>query len=159
MTALACLFALGILFIAVEVIVPGGLLGTLGGVLLLGGCALAFQRYGTAGAALALLAASALGALVLFIEFKIVPGTRLGRRAFLRAAITDSAAPLRKEAAALIGQRAQALTMLSPSGYIAVAGQRYEGFCQTGQVPVGTLLEVVGADNFRLIVTPCSLPS
>ncbi len=157
MTALACIFALGILLIAVEVIVPGGMLGSLGGLLFFGGCALAFQRYGTAGGVLAFLAASAIGTLALFIELKILPDTRLGRRAFLSAAITDNAAPVRKDAEALIGQRAEALTMLSPSGYISVAGERYEAFCQTGQVPVGTLLNVVGADNFRLIVSPSLL--
>ena len=44
--------------------------------------------------------------------------------------------------------------MLSPSGYIRVEGKRYEAFCQSGQAPAGTPLEVVGADNFRLIVSP-----
>jgi membrane-bound ClpP family serine protease len=44
--------------------------------------------------------------------------------------------------------------MLSPSGYVRVDGRRYEAFCQSGQVPMGAALEIVGADNFRLIVSP-----
>ena len=43
--------------------------------------------------------------------------------------------------------------MLSPSGYIMIDGKRYEAFCQSGQVPAGAALEVIGADNFRLIVS------
>ncbi len=159
MTLIAAFLALGILLIAVEVFVPGGVLGALGGLLLIGGCALAFQAYGPGGGLVALLAAGGLGILVLFIEFKILPGTRMGRRAFLSAAVAADAAPLGREAAGLIGQAGEALTMLSPSGYVSVAGQRYEGFCQTGQVPAGTMLEVVGADNFRLIVAPAALKS
>ena len=61
-----------------------------------------------------------------------------------------------KEALDLIGQSAESLTMLSPSGYVLVNGQRYDAFCQNGQVPAGTQLEIIGADSFRLIV---SLPN
>jgi membrane-bound ClpP family serine protease len=43
--------------------------------------------------------------------------------------------------------------MLSPSGYVRVDGRRYEAFCQSGQAPAGSALEIIGADNFRLIVT------
>ena len=34
-----------------------------------------------------------------------------------------------------------------------IDGKRYEAFCQSGQVPAGAELEVIGADNFRLIVS------
>jgi membrane-bound ClpP family serine protease len=44
--------------------------------------------------------------------------------------------------------------MLSPSGYVLIDGQRFEAFCQAGQIPAGSPLEVVGSDNFRLIVSP-----
>ena len=57
------------------------------------------------------------------------------------------------EARELIGKPAEALTMLSPSGYVSVDGERYKAFCQSGQVPAGSILEIIDADNFRLIVT------
>ncbi len=57
-------------------------------------------------------------------------------------------------AATLVGRPARALTTLAPSGYVEIDGQRYEAFCQSGLVPAGTNLEVVGRDTFRVIVSP-----
>ncbi len=47
MTLIILLFALGILLLAVEVIVPGAILGSIGGLMMFGGCVMAFMEYGT----------------------------------------------------------------------------------------------------------------
>ena len=154
MTLIILLFALGILLIAVEVIIPGGILGSIGAVMMFIGCALSFRQFGTGGGIAAVVIGLALGGLALFIEFRMLPKTEIGRRAFLKSEITGVSAAFGDEARELIGKSAEALTMLSPSGYINIDGKRYEAFCQSGQAPAGTLLEVVGADNFRLIVSP-----
>lgn len=153
MTLIILLFAVGILLIATEVIVPGAILGTIGGLLMVGGTVLAFLDYGTGGGLLALGIASVVGALALFIEFRILPKTAIGRRAFLTEEVTGVSAAIGKDALALVGKPAEALTMLSPSGYVRIDGRRYEAFCQSGQAPAGAALEVIGADSFRLIVT------
>ena len=154
MTLVILLFAVGILLLAVEVIVPGGILGSIGGLMMFGGCVAAFIEFGTSGGLVAVAVAVALTALALFLEFRVLPRTRLGRRAFLTSQVTGVSAAFGQDARKLIGKSAEALTMLSPSGYIRIDGQRYEAFCQSGQVPAGAMLEVVGADNFRLIVSP-----
>lgn len=153
MTLIILLFAIGIVFIAVEVIIPGAILGSIGALLMFGGCVMAFIDYGPAGGAVAVLTAFALGGLALFIEFRYLPKTKFGRRAFLTKEITAVTAAVGAEARGLIGKSAEALTMLSPSGYVLVDGRRYEAFCQSGQAPAGSALEIIGADNFRLIVT------
>jgi membrane-bound serine protease (ClpP class) len=153
MTPIILLFAIGIVFLAVEVIVPGAILGSIGALLMFAGSVLAFLNYGTGGGIIAVLSCLAICGLVFFFEFKILPKTKLGKRAFLTTEITGVASALGEEARGLIGKSAQALTMLSPSGYVIVDGQRYEAFCQTGQAPAGSDLEIVDADNFRLIVT------
>jgi membrane-bound ClpP family serine protease len=152
MTLIILLFVIGILLIAVEVIVPGGILGSMGALTMFGGCVMAFLEYGTAGGILAFIAALVIGGLAIFLEFRILPKTKLGKRAFLTHEITAVSAAFGKEALELVGKSAEALTMLSPSGYIRVDGRRYEAFCQSGQVPAGSALEIIGADNFRLIV-------
>ena len=154
MTAIVLLFALGIVLVAVEVIVPGGILGAIGGLMMLGGCALSFMEYGTLGGAVASVTALLLAGLTLYVEFRILPRTAIGKRAFLTKQVTGVSSAFGQEARELIGKSAEALTMLSPSGYIRVDGKRYEAFCQSGQVPAGATLQVVGADNFRLIVSP-----
>jgi membrane-bound ClpP family serine protease len=153
MTLVVLLFAVGILFIAVEVIIPGGILGAIGGLLMFVGCAVSFSEFGTWGGILALAVAFLLGGLALFFEFRILPKTAIGRRAFLTTEVTGVSAALGKEALDLIGHPAEALTMLSPSGYVRVNGERYEAFSQSGQIPAGAMLDIVGADNFRLIVS------
>ena len=153
MSLIILLFSLGILFIAVEVIVPGAILGSIGALLMFGGCVMAFIEYGTTGGMLAVAAAFAIGALAMFLEFKVIPNTKFGKRAFLSREITAVSAAFGAEARDLIGKSAEALTLLSPSGYILIDGTRYEAFSQSGQVPAGSALEVVGADNFRLIVS------
>ena len=153
MTLIILLFSIGILFIAVEVIIPGAILGSIGALLMFGGCIIAFINYGTLGGIVAVLTALAVAGLALFIEFHYLPKTRFGKRAFLTKEITAVSVAISSEARELIGKSAEAITMLSPSGYVLVEGHRYEAFCQSGQAPAGSALEIIGADSFRLIVT------
>lgn len=156
MSLIILLFALGIIFLAIEVIVPGAVLGTIGALLMLAGCYVAFINFNTLGGVLAVISAFSIAILALFVEFRILPKTKLGKRAFLTSEITAVSAAIGKEALDLVGQSAESLTMLSPSGYVIVNGKRYDAFCQNGQVPAGTQLKIIGADSFRLIV---SLPN
>ena len=158
MSLIILLFAVGLILLAAEVIVPGGILGGIAALMMLGGCAIAYSRFGSSGGAIALATALVLIGITLFLEFYVLPRTRLGRRAFLDSEINATSAALGPEAQQLIGAKAEAITLLSPSGYIRVNGKRYEGFSQSGQISPGATLQVVGADNFRLIVTPTNTP-
>lgn len=153
MTTIILLFAIGIVLLAVEVIVPGGILGAIGGILMLIGCICSFAALGTTGGLITSAVAIALTILVLWFEFRVLPRTAIGKRAFLTKQITATSAAYGVEAQSWISKSATALTTLAPSGYIQIDGQRHEAFCQTGHVTPGTPLQVIGADNFRLIVT------
>ena len=152
MTLIILFYTLGILLLVAEVLVPGGVIGTVGGILMFIGCVIAFVQYGSGGGLLALLAGIVLAGVAFYLEFRILPKTRIGRQAFLTKEMTGVSAAFGHEARNLIGKSAEALTMLSPSGYVRVDGRRYEAFCQSGQAPVGSALEVIDADSFRLIV-------
>jgi len=153
MTVITLLFALGIVLLLVEVIVPGGILGAIGGLMMFAGCVMAFLEFGSWGGMLAVGVAIVLAIAAFYLEFRVLPKTAIGKRAFLTKEITGVSAAFGLDARDFIGKSAQALTMLSPSGYILIDGKRYEAFCQSGQVPAGAALEVTGADNFRLIVS------
>jgi len=153
MTLIILLFSLGIVLLAVEVIVPGGILGSIGALMIFGGCVMSFIEFGTGGGLIAVAVALVVLVIAFYIGFRVLPKTSFGRRAFLDKEITAVSAAFGSEARDLIGKSAEALTMLSPSGYIMIDGRRYDAFCQSGQVPAGTALEVIGADNFRLIVS------
>jgi membrane-bound ClpP family serine protease len=151
-TLIIFLFALGIFLFAVEVLVPGGILGIAGGALLLAGCILSFVRYGSTGGLLAVVASILVGALVFYIEFKILPKTRIGKRFFLNREITATATALQDDARDLVGKAALSATVLAPSGYVTIDGKRYEAVSQSGQIAPGTELKVVDANHFQLTV-------
>ena len=153
MTVIILLFTLAIVLLAFEVIVPGGILGGIGALLMLAGCVLSFAEFGAVGGLLSVVAAIVLASLVLWIEFRVLPRTAVGKRAFLTQEVTGVSVAVGPEARNLIGQPAEAVTMLSPTGYVVVGGKRHEAFCESGQVPAGTALRVTGADSFRLIVS------
>jgi membrane-bound ClpP family serine protease len=153
MTWIILLFALGIGLIVLEVIIPGGILGSIGALMMFIGCVLSFVEFGTVGGLLAVAAAAMVSGIAFYIEFRVLPKTKIGRRAFLTTEITGTSSNLESVNRGLVGKSATAVTMLSPTGYVLIEGRRYEAFCESGQVPAGVSLEVTGADNFRLIVT------
>ncbi len=153
MNLIILLFALGIVLIVLEVIVPGGVLGVIGGLAMLGGCALAFRDHGAASGGLATLAALAVLGLSLYIEFALLPKTRFGKKLFLQQAVDATSQPRPAEAAAVVGKTAEAATTMAPSGYVLLEGKRYEAFSQSGLIAKGAAVRVVGVDNFHLIVT------
>jgi membrane-bound serine protease (ClpP class) len=114
---------------------------------------LSFVDYGVGGGVVAVVIALILGLGAFYLELRVLPRTKIGRRAFLTTEMKGVSAAFGSEARNLVGKPAAALTMLSPSGYVLVAGRRYEAFCQSGQAPAGAALEVIGADSFRLIVS------
>ncbi|MBE7537258.1 MAG: serine protease [Opitutaceae bacterium] len=151
MNAIGLLFLCGIALLAFEVIVPGAILGIIGCLALFAGVILSFSTYGAAGGMSALGIALLLVAIMLFVEFYILPKTKIGRRMFLRTSIVASshAAP----EGTLVGSEATAETPLTPSGYVLIGGKRYDAFCQSGPVSTGETLRVVSVDSFRVVVT------
>ena len=152
MTLIILLFTIGLILLAAEVLVPGGILGIAGGVVLFAGCVVSFVQLGSTGGLIAVCAALIAAALVFFVQFKILPKTRVGKRFFLSREISGSSAALGNDARDLIGKTALSTTVLSPSGYVTIDGKRYEAVSQSGQVVPGTELIVSDTNNFQLTV-------
>jgi len=153
MTTVTVLFVVGVLLVAAEVLVPGAVLGVMGGLCLLSGVVTAFVQLGAAGGAVATGIALLIGVVTLYLEFVWLPKTRLARTFSMTETVAGRSQPEVADRAAVIGREAVAVTMLAPSGYVEIDGRRYEAFCQSGQAGAGARLRVVELDNFRLIVT------
>lgn len=153
MITVITLFVVGIVLVAVEILVPGGLLGTLAGLFLLGGVATAFVQFGAAGGTLATAVALLIAIGLLYFEFVVLPRTKLAKKFSMTETVAGRSQPEVAERAAVIGREAVAATTLAPSGYVEVDGRRYEAFCQSGHVAPGVRLRVVDLDTFRLVVT------
>ena len=152
MTLIILLFSIGILLLALEVMIPGGILGIAGGILLFTGCILSFVTLGTSQGMIAIALTVLAAFTVFYIQFKILPKTRMGKRFFLDEEIEGSSSEFKINARDLIGKTATSVTVLSPSGYVTIDGKQYEAFSQSGQIPKGTELEVIAANSFQLTV-------
>ena len=153
MTGILLLFALGLIFLGFEVFVPGGVLGAVGGVLLLIGCGIAFAEFGMESGVVAAVVAVALVAFTLYLELFLLPKTRFGKKMFLESAIKAKSQPPPASPAEIVGLQGETLTTLAPTGFVYIDGKKYEAASQSGLLPKGTAVKVVGADNFRLIVS------
>lgn len=157
MTLILILFVTGALLLAAEVFLPGGIAGILGGLALLAGSVFAFLDYGAGGGAWATLAALLLVAALLYAELVWLPRSKVGRAMVVESSVEGQSQPP-IASTDVIGQSATALTPLAPSGFVSIAGRRYEAFCRTGHAARGAALTVVGLDNFRLIVSETKTP-
>lgn len=151
MSLILILFGLGLLMLSLEIFLPGGVLGVIGGLAMLVATGLSFRDYGASGGALALAAAVALTVAAFYVELVVLPKTRFGRGLVLSAEVTGKASQAADTS--LIGRPCEAATVLAPSGFVLVDGHRVEAFCRDGFVEAGTKLVVHSTDNFRIIVS------
>lgn len=153
MNLIVLLFVLGLIFMFIEVFMPGGVFGVIGGLAMLGGIVIAAMNHGVSGGVIAGAVALVAVCATLYAELVWLPKTRFAQKFSVRSTSGDTLSQQHVEADAVVGKAAEALTTLAPSGYVSVEGRRYEAFCQSGHVARGAQLRVTGLDNFRLIVT------
>ena len=153
MTLIFVLFAIGIFLLALEVIVPGGVLGIVGGLSLLGGVLVAFDRFGPGGGAWALAAGLLVTAIALYLEFVLLPRSRLAKALSLTATVEGRSQPPVADAS-LAGRTGVAVTTLAPTGIVECEGRRYEAFSRSGLIAAGAPVQVTAVETFRILVIP-----
>jgi len=153
MNAILILFFIGVVLLAAEIFLPGAIAGIIGGLSMAAGCVVSFVTFGPGGGALATVVALGLLLLTLYLELVWLPKTSFGRNLIVQSKVDAVSQPPLANPGMVVGKTAEALTTLAPSGYVRVEGRRYDAFCRSGHVPKGTVLRVVGIDNFRVIVT------
>jgi membrane-bound ClpP family serine protease len=152
MTTIFLLFVLGVVLLALDLFVPGIILSVAGAGAILAGTAQAFHDYGIAGGLEAFGVGAVLLAVMLYVEYGILPKTRFGKRFFLHAHVKGASQPA-SDGVALAGRECIALTPLVPTGQVEIDGRRYEALSLDGQADRGARLRVTGAQNFSLTVT------
>jgi membrane-bound serine protease (ClpP class) len=159
MSAVVILFVVGILLLAIEVVVPGGLLGAVGGASIAAGVIAAFAKFGFDGGMTATVVALVVAAVVIYLEFVLLPKTRLAKLLSVSGTVSGTSQPQLADRKKVVGRPAVAVTVLAPSGYVELDGRRYEAFARDGYIAAGEALEVVDVDTFRLIVSKPPTPS
>ena len=147
MTMIVILFLAGILLIAAEVFLPGGIIGMIGGAAMLGGIFSAYSEFGPQGAVISSAIAIALVILALFLEFKILPKTGLGKRLFLEKSVKASAKYSKADDDA-VGQICDTVTALGPTGFVMLNGVKLEAASKSGFIEKNERVKITGRDNF-----------
>ena len=140
----------GLLFLVAElVLLPGVTVGT-ALALLCDGCTiwLAFRDFGTGGGAAAIVAVLLLSLLVTVVSLR----AKTWQRFSLRQQIRSSSTPVSPAEELHIGDRGTTLSRLSPMGRIEIGGRAYEAKSAVGYVDPQREVEVVGFENFSVVV-------
>lgn len=151
MSTIITLLLVALLLFFFEIVVPGGILALIGACLILAACVVAFNIYGAMAALVTFVGSLVVSLLLLYIEFKILPKTKYGKRLFLLRA--QKATSLKPQAGEdIIGQSGETITTMAPTGTVLIDGEKYEAFSQSGLLEKGMPVVVVKQDSFRLIV-------
>ena len=131
---------------------PGGVLGVLGFLGLFFAAYLAQVEFGGWFAPSLTFLLGGLGALVLvFMEFKWLSKSPLGRRLFMERSIEGGS---NKEVATseVLGKNGKTLTDLHPEGRIQVEQEVFDAVSEDGLISKGTTVKVISIENFCLKV-------
>ncbi len=151
MSSVISLIVAAIILVFFEVILPGGILGAIAALCVLLATWITAVQYGTVAAMLTFLGASIAIALLIFVEFKLLARTSVGRDFFLKTKVTghSNKAP---GSADIVGKEGITLTRLNPSGTVRVDGQSYQAQSLDGYIEAGHSIRVSSQDNFKLII-------
>lgn len=153
MSLIIILFITGIILLAADVFVSSFVMAIIGALTLFTGCVLTYSRFGSAAAGGAGVFATLLLLATVYIELVWLPKSRFGKALVVQSVVDSTSHAAQAKPEEVVGKEGEALTTLAPSGYILVAGKRYEAFCRSGMAAKGDRVSVVGVDSFRLIVS------
>jgi membrane-bound ClpP family serine protease len=148
------LIVVAILLAMGEILLPGGVLGILSFIAILGATWQAAVEFGPFVAVIVFFGSTTLTILSVFFFFQASRKMGLSRGMFLSSRVDGhSGTPNPTELPDdIIGHSAETLTPMVPTGMILIDGKSYEAFSQSGFLEKGEPCKVIGKDNFRLIV-------
>jgi membrane-bound serine protease (ClpP class) len=145
------LLAAGLVLMAFEVFVPGGILGAIGGLALVGAIAMGFVAFPAYGFLVAI-GIVVLLALVIAVWIRIFPRTRFGRT---MTVATDLSASKASEPGMerWLGVEGVAVSELRPAGFALLEGTRVDVVTTGEMIERGERVCVVEVKGNRVVVT------
>ena len=144
------LIVLGLLFLVAElVLLPGVSIGAILALVCYGRYIyLAFRDYGTVAGVVVILAILLLSLVATIISLR----AKTWQRFSLKQRVDSSSMPSTPDQELQVGDRGMTLSRLSPMGTVEVGGKVYEAKSLTAYVDPRREVEVVGFENFSVIV-------
>jgi membrane-bound serine protease (ClpP class) len=152
MSVIIGLLILGFALIALEIFIPGGIVGIFGGISLLAAVGFAYESYAMEGAII-VFGVGLVGVVAcLWFEFKVLPKTAAGKKFFLQDQVTGKSQSDVCESD-WVGKQGTTATALSPTGYVIVEGRKFEAYSRSGFLDKGELVKVDSFDQFKVTVS------
>lgn len=148
------LLTIGLFLLAAEIFLPGGILGILGGIALLGAVAASFAAFGLAVGMYIALAVIIGGSASIFIWIKLFPRTRVGQALTLQHTQSSYKAADTDTRRNLAGKTGKAVTDLRPAGIVQIDGRKYSVVSEGMLVQRDSAVQVVKVDGNRIVVRP-----
>ena len=147
------LFVVGLLAIIVEIFIPGGVVGTMGGLAVLAAVILGFAHSATLGVVL-LVAGVILVPVCLVGAMNLAPKLPFSKELFLQESLDAEKGYVSQEEGleALEGREGVATTDLRPSGMADIEGKRTDVVTDGEMIEKGTQIKVVHVEGNRVVV-------
>lgn len=149
-TAIVTLTIIGILAILLELFLPGGVLGIIGGLLLLAACVLTFGQHGFTAGLIYAVSATILTSAVFGLWMKYFHRLPIARNLILQESLhrgdsldEDEVEGGDAKRHSLIGEQGTALTPIQPSGRVRFGDRRLDVITEGPAIESGSLVEVV----------------
>jgi membrane-bound serine protease (ClpP class) len=154
MTVIITLILIGTVAILLELFLPGGIIGVIGALCLLGAIILTFNEYGLGAGVAVTAGVLVMTTLALYFWMK-----NFDRLPWIKSLILtetagkDSSPGKNRE---LLDKSGETLTALGPSGKALIEGQKLDVMAESGYIDQGTPVIVVHADGSKIVVRKSS---
>jgi membrane-bound serine protease (ClpP class) len=145
------LLIIGLILVGAEIFIPGGILGTIGGLALLGSVIIAFANFP---APVAIAIAGGIVILVgiaIALWLKFFPRTWVGRKMMVSEDLHDSTGT-QDGLSQLVGKTGVAISPLHPGGFAEIEGRRVDVVTQGEMIDKGTSISVIEVESNRVVV-------
>ncbi len=156
MTTILILSVVGISALLAEIVLPGGILGTIGGLCLVGAVVATYLEYGPVAGGVAFFLLLAVGVAALAVWMRMFDRLPLLKKLVLRDSIATPTAATPQET--LVGSCGLALTDLVPSGRADIAGTKRDVVSEGPAVAKGDAVVVVAERGPSLVVRKAETP-
>ena len=141
----------GLVLMALEIYVPGFVLGSIGLVLMIVAGVVTYRAYGGKVTVLVAGIEVALTLAVVYASLKFFPETAAGRKMILAKTLAGARSHTERESD-LIGREGVAHTVLRPTGVAMVDGKRLDVVAESGMIERGSAVKVVAVEENRVLV-------
>lgn len=150
MTTIIILVVVGIVSLLAELVLPGGIIGAIGGVCLIAAVVMIFATYGSTAGSLALVVLLFLSVIILWLWMKFFHRLPVTRKLMLNEAVGKDSALTKLHR--LKGATGVAVTPLQPSGRIVIDGERIDAIAQGPAIPKDSKVLVIDVRSASLLV-------